>query len=117
MGHEDEALRLRALALLGEFGDRLAREVLEQGLVELESDVLGWQGSHGRVNAHRVVVRVPPSLIARAEQSHVARDALIAVLAAAIAERGSESLADLRLEEGEVPARRGGARSPYRGPT
>ncbi|AKV01275.1 hypothetical protein AKJ09_07938 [Labilithrix luteola] len=111
----DEALRLRALAHLGPFGDALARELLEQGSVYVDPDVLAWEGTKGPMHGHRVIVRVPTALYGRAAASHAAFDALSASLAAAMAERAGHSMADVVLEEGE-PHPRGprGPRGPYR---
>ena len=96
----DEPLRIRALEVLGPLGDALARTALESGSVAVEHDVLAWQGSHGTTHAHRVVVVVEPELHARVVTSHAARDALSAALAAAMAERDGQSVADVRVEAG-----------------
>jgi hypothetical protein len=110
----DDALRLRALEVLGPLGDELAREALESGSVAIEHDVLAWEGSHGAVHAHRVVVMTGAELHARLAASHAARDGLSAALAAAMAERAGHSVADVRFEIGELatPASPG----PYRRP-
>lgn len=109
----DEPLRLRALDVLGPLGDELARAALEAGSVFVEHDVLGWESSHGTVRGHRVVVAVAEELRARVDANHVAKDGLAAALAAAMAERGGHSVADVRIEAGP-PAHR--PSSPYRTP-
>ena len=92
----DEPLRLRALEVLGPLGDVLASE-----------------GSHGSMHAHRVVVLLPEELTAQLASNHAAKDALAAVLAAAMAERAGHSVADVRFEFGELA---GPALGPYRDP-
>jgi hypothetical protein len=106
----DEALRTRALEALGPLGDELAREVLERGALSVEPDVLAWEGTRGTMHGHRVVVTVDAELHARATASHATRDGLSAALAAAMAERGGQAVADVVLEVGEVAP----AVSPYR---
>lgn len=109
----DEPLRVRALEVLGPLGDPLAREALEAGEVLVERDVLAWEGSHGSMHAHRVIVSVPGELATRLASSHAARDGLSAALAAAMADRAEQSVADVRIEVGERDAR---ALGPYRDP-
>jgi hypothetical protein len=109
----DEPLRLRALDVLGPLGDTLAREALETGSVIVEHDVLAWEGSHGTTHAHRVVVVVPGKLETRLASSHAAKDGLSAALAAAMAEQVGHSVADVRIEAGEVDSP---ALGPYRDP-
>ncbi len=109
----DEPLRLRALEVLGPLGETLAREALEAGSVTVEHDVLAWEGSHGTTHAHRVVVVLPTELHARLEVSHAAKDGLAAALAAAVAERAGQAVADVRLEAGDFEAPE---MSPYRNP-
>jgi len=77
----DELLRIRALEVLGALGDELAREALESGDVAIEHDVLAWEGSHGPMHAHRVVVSTTAELRARLVASHAAMDGLSAALA------------------------------------
>ncbi len=113
----DEALRIRALEALGPLGDVLARVALEEGSILVEHDVLAWEGSHGPVQAHRVIVVLPADVhvrfAAREGSSHAAKDALAAALAAAMAERAGQAVADVVIEAGVVePAMSG----PYRDP-
>ncbi len=108
---EDDSLRVRALDALGPLGDALAREALEEGTVRVEPAVLTWEGSHGEVQGHRVVVVVRPALHGRLLGHPGAYDALTAALAAAISAAPGNALADLRVEAGDEP--RSGA--PYRG--
>ena len=112
-GVADERLRMRALDVLGPLGDALAREVLEAGSVLVEHDVLAWEGSHGTTHAHRVVLVVPEALADRLVSKHAAQDGLSAALAAAMAERPGHSVADVRVEAGELKATGLG---PYRDP-
>jgi hypothetical protein len=109
----DEPLRIRALEALGPLGDALARSALESGSVLVEHDVLAWEGSHGTVHAHRVVVVLPDDLHARLIVSHAAKDALSAALAAAMAERAGHAVADVVVEAGVVEHSMSG---PYRDP-
>jgi hypothetical protein len=111
----DEALRRRALELLGALGDALAREALASGSVEVAHDVLAWQGSRGPVRAHRVIVSLEPALHAALVASHAARDGLVAALSAAMAERPEQAVADVRFELGSAPSAPS-ASGPYRDP-
>lgn len=113
----DEALRIRALEALGPLGDALARIALEEGSILVEHDVLAWEGSHGTVHAHRVIVvlsaDVHDRFAASDVSSHAAKDALSAALAAAMAERGAHAVADVVIEGGVVDHATSG---PYRDP-
>jgi hypothetical protein len=96
----DEPLRVRALDALGALGEALAREALETGSVEVEHDVLAWEGSHGTVHAHRVIVSTSEALRDRIVAHHAAMDGLCAALSTAMAERAGHSVADVRIEIG-----------------
>lgn len=109
----DDFLRHGALARLGALGDPLAREALELGALEIETDVLAWEGSSGSVHGHRVVLVMPSAVHERVIVSHAARDALAESIAAALSERPGHSLADLTFEAGA--SERGPAGGPYRG--
>lgn len=109
----DEMLRIHALEALGPLGDALARSALESGSILVEHDVLAWEGSHGTVHAHRVVVVLPDDVHARLLASHAAKDALSAALAAAMAERAGHAVADVVIEAGVVQHSMSG---PYRDP-
>lgn len=105
MPREDEGLRRLALERLGALAPALAREALEHGVVEVEPDVLAWEGSHGTVRAHRVVLRVPPELCARVNAGPAVVDALTAAVAAAVSAVAGNTLADLRVLPGDVSPR------------
>ena len=108
----DEPLRLRALEALGPLGDELARAALEAGVILVEHDVRTWEGSHGTVHAHRVVLVLPAELHARvAGVGHAAQDALAAALAAAMAEHAGHAVADVAYVIGRENDDAG---SPYR---
>lgn len=113
----DEALRIHALEALGPLGDVLARVALEEGSILVEHDVLAWEGSHGTVHAHRVIVVLPADVHARFAasdvSSHAAKDALAAALAAAMAEHAGHAVADVVIESGVVEHTMSG---PYRDP-
>ena len=109
----DELLRIHALEALGPLGDQLARSALETGSILVEHDVLAWEGSHGTVHAHRVVVVLPDEVHAQLIVSHAAKDALSAALAAAMAERAGHAVADVTIEAGTVEHVMSG---PYRDP-
>jgi hypothetical protein len=111
---EDEHLRIRALEALGPLGEPLAREALETGVVSVEHDVLAWEGTLGTMHGHRIVVTLEADLRARVAASHPAVDGLSAALAAAMAERGGQAVADVRVEAGSP---RGPSSGPYRGRT
>jgi acetylornithine deacetylase/succinyl-diaminopimelate desuccinylase-like protein len=113
---EDDALRVRALEVLGPLGDALAREALERGIVLVEHDVRSWQSSHGTVRGHRVVVALPEELLLRIDArhaGHATRDSLAASLAAAMAERAGQAMVDVRLAGGDVERM---PKHPYRDP-
>jgi len=109
----DEPLRIHALEALGPLGDELARAALESGSILVEHDVRAWEGSHGTVRAHRVVVVLPDDVHARLIAGYAAKDALAAALAAAMAERTGQAVADVVLEAGVVQHAMSG---PYRDP-
>jgi hypothetical protein len=108
----DEPLRIRALEMLGPLGDALARESLETGSVSVEHGVLAWEGSHGQVTAHRVVVIVVEELYRNVRERPAALDGLSHALSAAMSERPGHAVADLRVEAGD-PERIPGS-GPYR---
>lgn len=108
---EDDGLRGQALEALGPLGDPLAREVLERGSAAVEGEAVIWEGTQGTMQGHRIVVILDADLLARANASHAARDALTAALSAAMAERAGHAVSDVRLELGVGTPR---ASSPYR---
>ena len=110
----DDALRRRALEILGPLGDELAREALERGVVDVEHDVTAWDGSGGHVRGHRVIVTVTAPTLARFTERFSPKDALTAALAAAMAERRGEAVVDVRVVEGDARPTHAGA--PYRDP-
>lgn len=109
---EDEALRLLAVERLGALAHPLAIEALESGSLTVEPDVLVWSGSLGTVHGHRVLLAVESSLCARVHESPAAVDALTAAIAAAVAQRSGNALANLDIVGRKAEARRS---SPYRG--
>jgi hypothetical protein len=108
----DEALRARSLEALGPLGHPTARRALEEGTVEVEHGVLCWEGSHGQVRGHRVVVRVSPELHADILEHPAAEDSLARAVGAAMASEPGQALADLQVVIGEGDGR---ARTAYRG--
>jgi hypothetical protein len=109
---EDDRLRLRALDRLGVLAPSLAREALEGGVVEIEHDVLAWEGSLGKVHGHRVVLRLDPADCTRVRAAPSVVDALTAALASALSDAPGHALAEL-----EILARSGPPpqRTAYRG--
>jgi hypothetical protein len=107
----DDPLRLAALERIGPLAPPVARDALERGVLEVEPDVLAWEGSLGAIHGHRVLLGVDAELFRQISAAPAVVDALTAALAAAIAERGGSSLAELKIQrrEGPVPA------TPYRG--
>lgn len=99
--------------MLGPLGDALARAALESGVVLVEHDVRSWEGSHGTVHGHRVIVATSAELKAHVDTEHATKDALAAALSAAMAERGGHSVVDVRIDVGAPPS---GPSSPYRNP-
>lgn len=110
---EDDGLRHRALDLLGPHGDPDARDALEGAVVALETDVSEWEGSHGTVHGHRVVLLLPPNLVGRVASSLAAQDAITWALSAALSERAGAALFDVRYEAAVAPPSRPGG-GPYR---
>jgi hypothetical protein len=110
----DEALRRRALEALGQLGDALAREALEAGAVAIEHDVLAWEGSHGTMHGHRVVVLTSAELSARLAAHPAAMDGLAAALSSAMAVRPGHAVADIRIEVGTATV--AVSLGPYRDP-
>lgn len=104
-------LRPRALEVLGQLGDVLAREVIEVADIQVIPGIASWEGSHGRVRADRIVLTIPPELHEAVGRRPAARHALEAAFAAAVAEEPHTSLYELVLEPG-TPAR--GKGGPYR---
>lgn len=98
----DDALRRRALEVLGAEGHETAREALESGALEIQRDVERWEASSGTVHGHRVYAVMPPELLGRVAASMMAQDALVWSISAALAERAGEALFDLRYEAGDV---------------
>lgn len=109
----DELLRVHALDALGPLGDPLARTALESGSVLVEHEVLAWEGSHGPMHGHRVIVVLPDALHAQLVTAHATKDALSAALASAMAERPGQAVADVAIESGVVERV---ALGPYRDP-
>ena len=107
----DDPLRRAALERLGPLASPVARDALERGVLEVEPDVLAWEGSLGAIHGHRVFVGVDAELFHLISAAPAVVDALTAAVAAAIAERGGSALAELKIQrhDGPVPG------TPYRG--
>ncbi|MBX3228279.1 MAG: hypothetical protein KIT84_26345 [Labilithrix sp.] len=109
---EEEGVRFLALGRLPAFAPPLAREALENGVVEVERDVLGWNGTMGMVHGHLVVLWLDPDTCARVNAAPSVVDALTAAFAAAVASVAGQALAELKVLSREMVARRS---TPYRG--
>lgn len=109
---QDDALRRLALERLGPLAPALAAEALELGTMEVEPNVLSWQGSLGPVTGHRVVLSLDPELCVRVERAPSAVDALTAAVASAVAKVPGNALAELALE---ARTGRPSSATPYRG--
>lgn len=109
---EDDGLRLVALETLGPLAPELAREALEGGTIEVEPDVLEWQGSLGVVHGHLVTLWVDPELCGRVHETPSVVDALTAALASAVARGANNALAELKIRPRAQPRPR---TTPYRG--
>lgn len=109
----DASLRHRGLAELGGLAPPLALEALGSAVLEIEPDVLAWEGTLGTRRAHRVLLVVEPDLADALRGAPSAVDALTRALAAALAD-GGEALAALDIEA-RVGARAVAKTSPYRG--
>jgi hypothetical protein len=106
-----ESLRRAALAALGPVADALARDALGRGEIEIAAGVVQWEASSGRVEGHRVTLRLEGDRLERIRQRPAVYDALCAAFAAAVATRPGESLFELELR----PAAGGLTETPYRG--
>ena len=109
---EDEGLRLLAISKLSELSPPLAREALDLGVVEVESNVLAWNGSYGMVHGHLVVLWLDPDTAQHVNETPSVVDALTAALASAVAQVSGHALAELKVLAREMIARRSTA---YRG--
>ncbi len=109
---EDEGLRLLAIGKLSEFSPALAREALECGEVEVEPNVLAWNGTMGMVHGHLIVLWLDPDTCGRVNETPSVVDALTAAMASAVAQVSGQALAELKVLPREMIARRSTA---YRG--
>lgn len=109
---EDEGLRYLAISKLGELAPPLAREALEGGEVEMQADVLAWNGSYGMVRGHLVVLWLDPDTCRRVNEAPSVVDALTHAFAGAVSQVSGHSLAELKVLAREMVARRSTA---YRG--
>jgi hypothetical protein len=107
-----ESLRRAARDALGPHGSELARDALLHGAIEVTPGVIRWEASAGRVEGHRITLRLDDVRLAQLRRDPAVYDALCAALAAAIATRAGESLFELALE----PSIPGLTDTPYRGP-
>jgi hypothetical protein len=94
---EDVGLRLLALERLGPLAHPFAREALERGTLEVEPDILAWQGSLGEIHGHLVVLWLDQDLFIRVSAFPAVVDALTTAVAAAVARTPGNSLAELRI--------------------
>jgi len=108
---EDEGLRLLALDRLGALAPELARLALEAGVVEVEPNVLAWDGSLGTVHGHLVVLWLDRDLWTRVREVPSVADALTAALAGAVAQASGNALAELKILARDIAPRS----TPYRG--
>jgi hypothetical protein len=92
-----EELRRAAIEALGEYADPRARDALQQGQLTIAPGVAGWEGSEGRVEAHRVILALDAEQLGRLRASHAVVDALDAALAKAVARRKGEVLLGVEL--------------------
>jgi hypothetical protein len=106
-----ESLRRAALTALGPLADELARDALGHGDIEIAPSVVHWEASSGRVEGHRVTLRLDGDRLERIRRQPAVYDALCAAFAAAVATRPGESLFELVLR----PGADGLTDTPYRG--
>jgi hypothetical protein len=92
-----EGLRAQALLALSPHADPRARSVLERGEVVIVRAVATWAGPRGPVVGHRVGLGLSASDLAQMMDAYGAKDALVASVAAAMAEEEGTSLAELVL--------------------
>lgn len=110
-GWTGESLRRAALQALGPVGDALARDALSRGEIDIAPGVARWEASAGRVEGHRVTLRVDSTCLERIRHQPSVYDALCAAFAAAVATRPGESLFELELHS----VTGGMTETPYRG--
>ncbi|MCU0658910.1 MAG: hypothetical protein MUF64_27730 [Polyangiaceae bacterium] len=103
-----EEFREEALGLLT---SERGREILGSAALRLEPGALTWEGSHGPVQGHRVLLGLEASALGELDQNPSLRDALESGLARALARRPGQSLAALVCRWELEP---GGAAGPYR---
>jgi hypothetical protein len=106
-----ESLRRAALAALGPVADEVARDALGRGEIEIAPGVARWEASAGRVEGHRVTLRLDADRLQRIHQQPAIYDAICAAFAAAVATYPGESLFELELR----PGAGGLTETPYRG--
>ena len=106
-----ESLRRAALAALGSAADELSRDALARGDIEIEPGIAHWEASTGRVEGHRVTLRLDSDCLERIRHLPAVYDAVCAAFAAAVATRPGESLFELELRSGAGEMRE----TPYRG--
>lgn len=106
-----EALRRAALEALGSLGNDRARDALVHGSIDLVLGVTHWEASAGRVDGHRVILRLDGARLERVRLDPAIYDALCAALATAVATHPAESLFEFELR----PAVEDLAETPYRG--
>lgn len=80
-----EWLRAEALSALGAHGDPRALDALVRADLSLALDVAGWEGTGGRVRAHRALLGLDAASLGRVCATPAVHDALAAALAAALA--------------------------------
>jgi hypothetical protein len=106
-----ESLRRAALAALGPLADDLARDALVRAEIDIAPGVVHWEASAGRVEGHRVTLRLDGDGLERIRRQPAVYDAVCAAFAAAVATRPGESLFELELRSCAT----GMTETPYRG--
>lgn len=94
---ENDGLRRLAIGKLNPYSAPLTREALESGVVEVEPNVLAWNGTMGTVHGHLVVLWLEPELCRRVNEAPSAIDGLTAALASAVAQASGHALAELKV--------------------
>jgi hypothetical protein len=92
-----EGLRAKALLALSPHADERARATIERGEVVIVRGVATWAGPRGPVVGHTVGLGLSAAELARMVDAYGAKDAVIAAMAAAMAEEEGSSLAELVL--------------------
>jgi hypothetical protein len=78
---------------------------LESGVIEVEPDILAWNGSLGMVHGHLVILWLDLDLLTRVKEVPSVVDSLTAAVASAVGNVAGSSLAELKILGRDLPPR------------